>query len=267
MSTSSTRLAIIPIGLAALALAACGGSPAESPFAPAGAGDDAALFSALGNGPGNGGAEVPAGTADGTCDGTGPGDGTCDGTCDGTGRGPGPHGGPGDGTCDGTGQGPGPHGGPGDGTCDGTGQGPGDGTCDGTVVGTDPDDLQGLLVEALQEEYLAEMTYRRVLADFGEVEPFSYIAESEAQHVRALLGLFARRELAAPEAVWTLDNVGAFDTIAAACAGGVAVEIEDGALYERYLSREDLPSDVVNVFTRLQAASLENHLPAFERCQ
>jgi hypothetical protein len=259
MSTSNTRLAIIPIGLAALALAACGGTPAESPFAPAGAGDDAALFSTLGNGPGNGGTETPAG--DGVCDGTG------DGTCDGTGQGPGN--GQGNGYGNGNGQGPGN--GQGNGACDGAGSGygndPGDADCDGTVVGTDPDDLQGVLVEALQEEYLAEMTYRRVLADFGEVAPFSFIAESEAQHVTALLGLFARRQWTGPEAFWTLGNVSTFDTVTLACAGGVAVEIEDGALYERYLSREDLPSDVVNVFTRLQAASLENHLPAFERCR
>lgn len=253
MSISSTRLGIIPVCLGALALAACGGSPTDSPFGATEVGDDGGVLSALGNGPGNGGAVTPAG--DGVCDGTG--DGTCDGTGQGMGNGPG------------NGYGNGPGNGPGNGLCDGAGSGggPGDGTCDGTVVGTDPDDLQGLLVEALQEEYLAEMTYRRVLADFGEVAPFSYIAESEAQHVRALLGLFARRELAAPEAVWTLDNVGTSDTIAAACARGVAVEIEDGALYARYLSRDDLPSDVVNVFTHLQAASLESHLPAFERCQ
>ena len=242
MSSSSTRLAIILSGLATLALAACGGSPAENPFAPTVVGgDDAALFTTLGKG----GAPTPSGTADGVCDGSGTGDGTCDGTP----------------------QGPGPHGGSGDGICDGTGSGPGDGTCDGTVVGTDPDDLQAVLVEALQEEYKAEMTYRRVLADFGEVAPFAFIAESEAQHVQALLGLFARRERTAPDSVWTLDNVAGFASVAAACAGGVAVEIEDGALYERYLSRDDLPSDVVNVFTNLQTASLDSHLPAFERCR
>jgi hypothetical protein len=265
MSRSSGWRILAVTGMAIAALAACGGTPAESPtssWEPAAGGDDA-IFTALGNGPGNGGVETPAGPGDGTCHGTGPGDGICVGT----GLGPGPHGdgsgsgrGPGNGACDGTGAGPG------NGTCQGTcdGAGPGDGTC---VVGTDPEDLEALLIEALQEEYLAETTYRRVVADFGPVAPFARIAESEAQHVLALLGLFERRALEAPASVWTPENVSTFPSIPTACAGAVATEIEDGALYEGYLSRDDLPSDVVNVFTHLQAASLENHLPAFQSCQ
>jgi hypothetical protein len=44
-------------------------------------------------------------------------------------------------------------------------------------------------------------------------------------------------------------------------------EQEDAAFYTPYLRRPDLPQDVRNVFTNLQGASLENHLPAFQRCQ
>jgi hypothetical protein len=255
------------VGLAAMALGACGGSPIDSPVAPAVVVDDATVIngagavSTLGYGPGPGGPNELAG--DGTCDGTGygPGDGICDGTCDGTSPGPGPNGG----------RGPGNGYGPGDGTCDGEGYGPGDGTCDGTcdgtAVGPDPDDLQTVLVEALQEEYKAEQTYRRVLADFGSVAPFAAIANSEQQHVQAILRLFERREWTAPASIYSLGNVAVFDTLTAACAGGVAVEIEDAALYDGYLSRGDLPRDVVNVFTNLRAASLERHLPAFQACQ
>jgi len=250
MSSPSTRRAITLTALAVLALAACGGSSSESVVGPAGwSGEEADSFVALGNGPGNGGTETPSG--DGVCDGTG------SGTCDGTAQGPGPH----------TGQGNGNGYGPGNGTCDGTGSGPGDGSCTGAVVGTDPEDLLGVLVEAIQEEHKAETVYRRVIADFGPVAPFAFIAESEAQHVEALARLFERRGWTTPESVWNAANVPGFASIAAACAGGVATEIEDGALYEGYLSRDDLPSDVVTVFTHLQAASLESHLPAFERCQ
>lgn len=230
MNGTRTLLAFL-LALSALALVACGGS--QSPVGP-GATGDAAVFSTLDKD----GPEAAAG--DGTCDGTGP-------------YGPGNGNGNGNGTCDGSG--------PGDGTCDGTG--PGDGTCNVTS----PEGLEAVLVEALQEEHLAEMTYRRVLADLGDVAPFSVIAESEARHVEAILGLFARREWKAPDSAWTLDNVATFDTLAAACAGGVAVEIEDGELYERLLAWEDLPQDAVNVFTNLQAVSLDNHLPAFQRCQ
>jgi hypothetical protein len=52
-----------------------------------------------------------------------------------------------------------------------------------------------------------------------------------------------------------------------ACAAGVVAEQEDAAFYTPYLNRADLPQDVRNVFTNLQRASLENHLPAFERCR
>jgi hypothetical protein len=266
MNGTHTRLALL-LALSALAFVACGGASTDSPLAPAALSDDA-TFSSLGNGSGNAGAETPAG--DGVCDG-------CDGTCDGTGpygnQGNGNAYGPQDGSCDGTCDGSGPHGdpgngyGPGDGSCDGTGYGPGDGTCDGSCDTTSPEGFQALLVEALQEEYKAEWTYRRVLVDLGDVAPFSFIAESEAQHVRALQRLFARRDWTAPESVWTLDNVATFATLPAACAAGVAVEIEDGALYDGFLSRDDLPQDAVNVFTNLRAASLDAHLPAFQACQ
>ncbi len=228
MNGTRTRPAFL-LALSALALAACGGSSTLSPVDP-GATGDAAIFSTLDKD------DPVAAAGDGTCDGTGPY-------------------GPGNGNGNGNGNGPC------DGTCDGTG--PGDGTC--TI--TSPEGLEAVLVEALQEEHLAEMTYRRVLADFGDVAPFSMIAESEARHVEAILGLFARREWKAPDSAWTLDNVATFETLAAACAGGVAVEIEDGELYERFLAWDDLPQDAVNVFTNLQAVSLNNHLPAFQRCQ
>jgi hypothetical protein len=44
-------------------------------------------------------------------------------------------------------------------------------------------------------------------------------------------------------------------------------EVKDAQFYTPYLTRDDLPQDVENVFENLQAASLYNHLPAFERCQ
>jgi hypothetical protein len=251
MNGTHIRLAVL-VALSAVALVACGGGSATSPTGGDSLGDSVGVFTDSGNGAGNGGVETPAG--DGVCDG-------CDGTCDGTGpHGPGAGNGSGDGTCDGTGQGPGP----------GAGSGPGDGTCACTCAesGPDPDDLEALLVSALQEEYLAEWTYQRVLADFGDgAMPFATIVSSERQHVQAIVALFAKRGWKDPDSVWSLDNVTTFDTLPAACAGGVAVELEDGELYDGLLAREDLPCDAATVFTNLRAASLENHLPAFERCQ
>jgi len=53
--------------------------------------------------------------------------------------------------------------------------------------------------------------------------------------------------------------------LTAACQAGVDAEIADAALYDELLKVTDNP-DVMQVFKNLQAASLNNHLPAFEAC-
>jgi len=175
--------------------------------------------------------------------GPGTGTGTCTNDCDGTGAG--------------NAYGPGP--GPLDGLCGGACTGP---------VGPDPADIATILTVAVQEEYMAEMLYRSVLGTFGpDTAPFALILQAEVRHVAAIQALFARRELAPPASAWSPASFAPFADLAAACAGGVAAETEDAAFYTPYLERDDLPLDVRNVFTNLQRASLENHLPAFERCQ
>ena len=168
-------------------------------------------------------------------DGYGPGTGTCTNGCDGTGQGPGPSGG----------------------FCGNACVGP---------VGPDPADIVAILARALQEEFTAEMLYRHVLAIFGsDTAPFALIANAEAHHAAALKLLFTRRSLATP--TWTPVSFKTYTSIPEACQAGVAAEIADAEVYRPYLERTDLPQDVRNVFENLQAASLENHLPAFERCQ
>ena len=230
-------LAFVALG-GTLALAACGGgdiSPVASTTALTA--DDGSVTSS-GRGPGAPPSPAPS-----------PGTGTCTHSCDGTSQGPGPGGG--------TGYGPGP--GPSDGFCGNGCTGP---------VGPDPADIAALLALALQEEYKAEMHYRSVLATFGpETLPFAVIAEAEARHVQALQGLFTRRQLAPPASAWSPSSFPPFASVPLACAAGVVAETEDAAFYTPYLQRTDLPQDVRNVFANLQTASLENHLPAFERCQ
>lgn len=240
MKASSRFLGLIVVG-AALALGACGGSPEASPVASTSAiVSDGGSVTSSGNGPG----APPSVT---------PGTGTCTHECDGTGQGPGG----GNGPANGAGYGPGA--GPGDGLCGGACSGP---------VGPDPADIAAMLEIAVQEEYKAQMLYRSVLGTFGpETQPFALIAESEARHVEALQTLFTRRQLAPPASAWTPGSFDPFASLALACAAGVAAEQEDAALYTPYLQRSDLPQDVRNVFTNLQAASLESHLPAFTRCQ
>ena len=120
------------------------------------------------------------------------------------------------------------------------------------------------LNEALDDEYQAWTTYDQVIADFGEVAPFRHIRGAEARHIDALRILFGRYGLAVPENPW-LGRVPRFGSLTEACAAGVAAEIANAALYDRLLAATQRP-DILGVFQRLQAASQERHLRAFERC-
>jgi hypothetical protein len=255
MKASSRFLALVAVG-ATMALAACGGSDLSPGASTTAITSDGGSVTSSGNGPGA--PPVPAPS---------PGTGTCTNDCDGTGQGPGP--GSGYGPGNGPGYGPANGNGPGNGY--GPGPGPSDGFCGNActgVVGPDPDDIATLLVDALQEEYKAQMLYQSVLQTFGaETAPFALIERAEARHVEALQMLFTRRQMAPLARVWAPSSFSPFRSLPLACAAGVVAEREDAAFYTPYLSRTDLPQDVRNVFTNLQAASLENHLPAFERCQ
>lgn len=126
--------------------------------------------------------------------------------------------------------------------------------------------LTGALVDAIQDEYHAEAVYQGVLADFGSVWPFANIIRAEQNHAAALASLFRARGLAVPERAWTISNVPRFSTLQAACGAAADAEVANVAVYDRYLG-EALPDDVRRVFTNNRAASLDNHLPAFNRCK
>ena len=121
------------------------------------------------------------------------------------------------------------------------------------------------LKEGIQDEYKAESTYLRVLADFGPVLPFQNIVSAEERHSQALAWMFVRRELDIPLSDWNLDNVPRFGTLAEACAAAVTGEVENIEMYDRFLALE-LPQDVRNVFENNREASLARHLPAFQAC-
>lgn len=127
----------------------------------------------------------------------------------------------------------------------------------------DRSEVHGLL-EALDDEHRAHATYRQVLADFGaDVAPFAHIVESESRHIDALLGLFARYSVEAPDNPWP-GNVTRYASVADACRAGVDAEIANAELYDRLLASTDRP-DVLAVYRNLQRASQQNHLPAFRR--
>ena len=120
------------------------------------------------------------------------------------------------------------------------------------------------LHEALDDEYRSWATYDQVIADFGEVRPFSNIREAEARHIEALCTLFARYGLPIPENTWP-GKVERFPSVQAACEAAVADEIANGELYERLFGTTQRP-DILTVLRNLQEASQQRHLAAFQRC-
>ena len=123
------------------------------------------------------------------------------------------------------------------------------------------------LHEAIAEEYLARDTYQFVLTRLGtKVTPFSQIAVSEQQHVDTLAALFKKYGLVTPSDPGLAVNP-VFADRKAACQIGVDAEKHDIALYDRLLAAGEIKhADLVQVFKNLRAASVNNHLPAFDGC-
>lgn len=120
------------------------------------------------------------------------------------------------------------------------------------------------LREALEDEYRARASYRKVIEAFGPVRPFVNIVEAENRHAKALLALFERFGVEPPQDAWP-GRVTAPSTLVEACRAGVEGEIENEAMYERLIAQITDP-EVLAVMRRLQCASQEQHLPAFRRC-
>jgi hypothetical protein len=120
------------------------------------------------------------------------------------------------------------------------------------------------LLAGLDDEYKARATYAQVLADFGDVRPFSNIVEAEQRHIDALVPAFARYGIEVPRDPWP-GQVTRYGSIADACAAGVEAEIDNAALYDRLLAGTTR-TDLLDTYRNLQRASQEHHLPAFRRC-
>lgn len=126
--------------------------------------------------------------------------------------------------------------------------------------------LLALLEADLQDEYRAEALYQRVLADLGDVRPFANIVWAEGQHARSVVGLYAARGWSAPASRFSPESMPSFASLREACQAGWAAEVANIALYDSQLG-QDLPADVRRVLQANRAASLDNHLPAFDRCR
>jgi len=124
--------------------------------------------------------------------------------------------------------------------------------------------LADVLNEALMDEYKARDTYQRIIETFGPVRPFINIVEAEQVHIQLLLPLYEKYAIPLPPEP-DPNRVFVPDSLLAACQLGVEAELANVAMYDRLIAATDLP-DVVDVLSRLQTASRDHHLRAFQRC-
>jgi hypothetical protein len=117
---------------------------------------------------------------------------------------------------------------------------------------------------ALENEYKARATYRKVIKRFGSMRPFVNIVEAEDRHVAALLSHFNRLGEVSPPDMWQA-RVSVPDTLPLGCAEAVRREIENEAMYSR--RRGQLTDAQAHlVIRRLEQALRSQYLPAFWRC-
>ncbi|MCT7911822.1 DUF2202 domain-containing protein [Arcobacter lacus] len=117
---------------------------------------------------------------------------------------------------------------------------------------------------AVYDEFKAYETYSKIIEKFGLVQPFVNIKEAEAIHYSALIQLMQKYNIEVPFNNWAT-KVEIPNTLIECCEMGVAAEINNIAMYNNLLSYAT-DTDVRDVIFRLQAASYNNHLPAFRNC-
>lgn len=126
--------------------------------------------------------------------------------------------------------------------------------------------VESMLRYAIEDEYLAHAEYAAIIAKFGAQNPFSNIISSEETHIAWLSSEFAARKLPVP-ADEGAKHVVMPSTLEGAFKAGVQAEIDNIAMYERFLKYPIIAraenAAVRDLFTRLRDAS-KNHLRAFE---
>lgn len=121
----------------------------------------------------------------------------------------------------------------------------------------------GYLQAAIADERKALATYQAVMDEFGNVKPFINIARAEEQHISMLKGLFDKYGVEIPSDTTVVGTLPS--TLSEVCAVGVQAEIDNDQLYQDMIGNIQ-EKDIKDIFTSLAAASINMHLPAFERC-
>lgn len=117
---------------------------------------------------------------------------------------------------------------------------------------------------AVYDEFKAYETYSKIIEKFGLVQPFVNIKEAEAIHYTALIQLMQKYEVEVPVNNWS-SKIEVPNSLIECCEMGVAAEINNISMYNNLLNYT-FEDDIKDVLFKLQAASYNNHLPAFRNC-
>lgn len=114
---------------------------------------------------------------------------------------------------------------------------------------------------AVYDEFHAFETYSAIINKFGNVSPFINIKEAEAVHYSALMPLCEKYAVNIPINDWA-SKIEIPNTLVECCELGVASEINNIKMYDNLIKHTN-ELDVKDLLYKLQAASYNNHLPAF----
>ena len=133
----------------------------------------------------------------------------------------------------------------------------------GSLGALSDDDLsiEAMLIYALEDEYAARAEYEYILNNFDVTTPFSNIIKSEENHISMLIPLFETYGIDVIEDE-SSSHLIVIDDLKETYETGIIAEEYNIAMYELFLSQDDLPLDIQDVFTKLRDASI-NHLNAF----
>ena len=127
--------------------------------------------------------------------------------------------------------------------------------------------VENMLLYAAQGEYLARGEYAAIMGRFGTVRPFSNIIRAEEQHLSLLKNAFSTYKLSFP-ADGSTQYLQIPATLAGAYKAGVQAEVDNIAMYDRFLASPSIQgaqySDLRTLFSTLRDAS-GNHLRAFQK--
>lgn len=124
--------------------------------------------------------------------------------------------------------------------------------------------LHQVLRIAMYDELHALTTYAKIIEKFGPNQPFVNIFQAEQNHINALAMLFEKYGVAMPTNDWE-SKIELPATLQECCELGIAAELDNIKMYDNLIQHIQ-EADVLDIFYRLQAASYNNHLPAFREC-